>query len=324
MPGLRCWGWRVGSSDRPNTPLMHHPRRPSDAGARRPIRWLSFVALAFWPLLASTAPLGHGNLGHMEKLLNGKLAPSPEGSEFVQVREHIVLGYRVTEVVLGRASIDDTLPLVVQFHGRGDHPHIPGGDHANREPARLMLPWAPQKLGDGFTWFPLSVTERDKDPKVLGHYIRERSDEFAKVLEVFQTRRPTEGRALVSGFSQGGMMSFALALRHPERIDGAFPVAGWLPDHLVRESLDPKRPSHHPPIRALHGRGDPIVPAEPTMALVDDLRERGLDVTLEVFAWDEHSMNEEMHARHTALVLERIRARREGESPLVTRPPTLG
>lgn len=286
-------------------------------------RWLPLVAIALWPLLASTAPPAHGNLGPMEKLLNGKLAPSPEGSEFVQVREHIVLGYRVTEVVLGRADIDDELPLMVQFHGRGDHPHIPGGDHANTEPARLMLPWAPAKLGEGFTWFPLSITERDKDPKVLGHYIRERADEFAKVLEVFQTRRPTEGHALVSGFSQGGMMSFALALRHPDRIDGAFPVAGWLPDHLIDESFDPKRPSY-PPIRALHGRGDPIVPAEPTMALVDDLRNRGLDITLEVFSWDEHSMNEEMHARHTELVLELIRGRREGEATPSARPPTLG
>ena len=59
----------------------------------------------------------------------------------MQVREHIVLGYRVTEVVLGRADIDDELPLMVQFHGRGDQPHIPSGDHANTEPARLMLPW---------------------------------------------------------------------------------------------------------------------------------------------------------------------------------------
>lgn len=276
-------------------------------------------ALALWPLLVSTATFGGGNLGDMEKLLNGKAVPSPDGSEFVQVREHLVLGYRVTEVVLGRASIDDELPLVVQFHGRSDKPWIPQGDHANTEPTRLMLPWAPEKLGEGFTWFPLSITERDKEPKVLGHYIRERVDEFAKVLEVFQTRRPTEGKAIVSGFSQGGMMSFGLALRHPAQIDGAFPSAGWLPAHLVEESVDPKRA--HPPIRALHGRGDPIVPVEPTIAMVDDLKARGLDVTLEVFAWDEHSMNEEMHARHTELLLELIRGRRE---PAPAHPPQLG
>lgn len=300
---------------------MNRPR-PHGGGGRRLNRWMPLVALAFWPLLASTAPLDHGNLGQMEKLLNGKLAPSPEGSDFVQVREHMVLGYRVTEVVLGRAEIDDELPLVVQFHGRADKPWIPQGDHANTEPTRMMLPWAPEKLGEGFTWFPLSITERDKDPKVLGHYIRERADEFAKVLEVFQTRRPTEGRALVSGFSQGGMMSFALALRHPDRIDGAFPCAGWLPDHLVTESVDPKRASY-PPIRALHGRGDPIVPVEPTITLVDGLRERGLDITLEVFEWDEHSMNEEMHARHTTQLLELIRQRREGDVSAL-RPPTLG
>ena len=58
--------------------------------------------------------------------------------------------------------------------------------------------------------------------------------------------RPTEGRALVAGFSQGGMLTFGLALHHPDLFDGAYPIAGWFPLHLVDSVIDPTRryPAH--------------------------------------------------------------------------------
>lgn len=226
----------------------------------------------------------------------------------VQVREHEVFGMRVTEVILGRATFDEELPTLVQFHGRADSPTVPTGDHSQTRPVRMLLPWAPEPLGEGFTWFPLSITERDKPEKILGHHIRERADEVAKVLAEMMQRRPTEGGLLVSGFSQGGMMTFALALRHPELIDGAFPVAGWLPWFLVEEAFDPE--VKYPPIHAMHGRGDPIVPYRPTSELVDKLRQLGLAATMELFVWDEHTMSLEMHARHRELMLDLIRRRR--------------
>ena len=309
---------------------MHRPRRPTHgaSGRRRILRRLRpLLALALWPLLASTTASTYRSLV-VEKLMNGKAAPSPEGSTHVQVREHRVLGYRVTEVVLGRAAIDAELPLVVRFHGRSSRPHIPSGDFSAASPVRLMLPWAPEKLGDGFTWFPLSVTER-KHRKVLGHYVRERADEFAKVLAFFLLQRPTrtvdgpggepsQPRALVAGFSQGGIMAFALALRHPALIEAAFPMAGWLPEFFVNEAVTPK--VAYPPIRAIHGRGDPVVPAEPAVRIVDMLRDLGLDATIELFPWDEHSTSAEMWARHE----EHMREFLEPAKPPAAGPLILG
>ena len=273
---------------------------------------LRFVAAcALWITLTSlsVSPARRDEV----KAFVGVAGSVPEGSVNVQVREHEVLGMRVTEVILGRAAFDEELPTVVQFHGRADRPTVPTGDHSTTRPVRMLLPWAPEPLGEGFTWFPLSITERDKPEKILGHHIRERSDEVAKVLTEMMRRRPTEGGLLVSGFSQGGMMTFALALRHPELVDGAFPVAGWLPSFLIDEllvdgGLDPA--VKYPPIHAMHGRGDPIVPYRPTSALIDRLRALGLPATMELFVWDEHSMSLEMHARHRELMLDLIRSRR--------------
>ena len=263
--------------------------------------------MAVAPLLLSTTQRRPIMVPHM-KAWHGKAAPSPLGSRFVQVREHTLFGMRLTEVILGDATLDAELPLMVRFHGRGDRPHIPGGDHSRTEPMRLLLPWAPEKLGDGFTWFPLSITER-KHPKVLGHYIREGSDRVSKVIRGFMERRPTRGRALAAGFSQGGMMTFALAIRYPEILDGAFPVAGWLPMFLVEEVHAKGR--SYPPIRAMHGKGDPVVPVEPAVELVRELRALGLDATMELFDCDEHSMSDAMHTRHAEHIREILNGRPE-------------
>lgn len=249
------------------------------------------------------------------KSMRGRLVAPPEGSQYVQVREHEIFGIRVTEVVLGPAEIDDTLPMLVHFHGRGDRPHLPQGDHGGTPATRLLFPWAPDTLGDGYTWFPLSVTERDKPEKVLGHFIRERSTQVAKVLRVMAEERPTEGQPFVTGFSQGGMMAFALALLHPHHIDGAVPVAGWLPNFLVEEAFSES--DEFPPIRAMHGSGDPIVPLAPTQELVADLQRRNVNIELEVFSWDKHSMTDEMHTRHRTLILSLIDAMRARRRPQV-------
>ena len=257
------------------------------------------LPIGLWFCLASmTTPLPNFD---SSKAYCGRGVDAPEGSRFVQVREHEIFGIRVTEVVLGPADLEDELPMLVHFHGRGDRPHLPTGDHAGTPATRLIYPWAPEPLGDGYTWFPLSVTDRSKPEKVLGHHIMERSDQLAKVLDGLAERRPTRGRPFVTGFSQGGMMSFALALRHPEHVDGSVPVAGWLPPYLVSDAL--RRHDRVPPIRAMHGRGDRIVKLAPTVELVSGLRDAGVDASLEVFEWNDHSMNMPMHHRHRELLI---------------------
>ncbi|MCB9599135.1 MAG: hypothetical protein H6720_02065 [Sandaracinus sp.] len=219
----------------------------------------------------------------------------------------------MTEVVLGRASLDDELPMVVYLHGRGSRPELPRGDHENTTPVRMLFPWAPDRLGDGYSWFPVSITE-GFDPKVLGYYIEQRADQLAHVLKRMMYVRPTEGRALVAGFSQGGMLTFGLALHHPDLFDGAYPIAGWFPIHLVDQVVDPSR--RYPEIRALHGDRDPVVPSRQTRALVERLASLGLDATFETHRSRRHLTTDAMSERHKSFMLGIIRRRRQVELDL--------
>lgn len=265
-------------------------------------------AIALWLMLVSGVQSGPVQELWQAKYDGGKRVDAPLESRHVQVREHWVAGFRVTEVVLGRTHVDAELPLIVNFHGRASAPRVPEGDHTDTPPVRMMFPWAPDHLGDGYTWFPISITEDQYPDKVLGNYIQRRVDQLTHVLKQFRARRPTEGLPIVSGFSQGGMLAFGLAVLRPETIDAAFPLAGWLPPYLAQQYVDPTHA--YPPIRAINGDGDPVVPLGDTRDVVELLQELGIDAQLDVFETDRHRMSNEAWVLYKRYVRHAIERRR--------------
>jgi phospholipase/carboxylesterase len=219
--------------------------------------------------------------------------PIPNGVEGVQAREHRVAGLYVLEVVLGHVDFDAPLPIVVMLHGRGDRPRVPGGPFAGAPtPMRLLLPRAPKPLGNGYTWLPISVTENRAD--VLADTLRRRAAQLAEVIAHFRATRPTPGKTIVAGFSQGAMLTYSLAILHPELIDVALPIAGWLPPTLLPSEVPPIR---RVPIRSVHGVADPVVRIEPTRQLVASLRGLGYEVEWIEEPGTEHVVSPTMNAQ---------------------------
>lgn len=203
-------------------------------------------------------------------------------------REGRAHGIRYLEVVIG-ADADARLPLVVFFHGRGDRAHrtwIRGF----AEPARYVFPEAKAAFGSGFSWFSYIAGEADTD--VVAAAIAGSTENVHAMLEALVSERPTRGKPIVSGFSQGGHLSFALALLHPESVAFALPVGGDLPEPLW--------PAHkaagtqYPAIVALAGREDRVIRFASTERTVNALRERGFDVTLHAFDGAGHELRSDM------------------------------
>jgi phospholipase/carboxylesterase len=65
-------------------------------------------------------------------------------------------------------------------------------------------------------------------------------------------------KVFVAGFSQGGLMALALALRHPERFRGCAPVGGWLPPSFAAPA---PAGSALPSILVCHSPQDPLIPS---------------------------------------------------------------
>lgn len=183
------------------------------------------------------------------------------------------------EIVTGGAVAGDVLPIVVAVHGLGDTPRGLATLFEDLPmKARVVLPQGPERWNAGFTWFPLPW---DPGGRTLFEQGLTRSrDRLATLVESLRRARPGAGRPVLTGFSQGGMLAFAVGIARPDLVVRVIPIAGWVPGSFV-----PARPPDgpHTPIRALHGEADPLLGFEPTQRLVARLVSAGFDASLRGF-----------------------------------------
>lgn len=201
---------------------------------------------------------------------DGPATPSNEGPPTAAGLEYL-------EVIVGDANPTDPLPMVIAIHGLGDRPdnfvHVFSGWGGR---ARLILPRATDPTeGGGYSWFPTRARSQDVD--LLASEISGAAKKIADAIAQLQRDRPTLGKPIVTGFSQGGMLTFALAVEHPDVVGHAVAVGGWLPPPLWPKSKDDR---NYPPLVALHGTADVAVKYPPTADAVGHLEGLGFDVKL--------------------------------------------
>jgi phospholipase/carboxylesterase len=199
------------------------------------------------------------------------------------------------ELVTGGASPEDDLPVIVAIHGLGDSPagFAPVFDRFTAR-TRVVIPRAPHPYGGGFAWFAARTQDGDVDR--LARELDRATETIERLLAELSAKHGTT--PVLTGFSQGGMLSFAIAAKHPERIKAAVPVAGWLPDHLLPKT----KPAKPPLVRAMHGTLDPVVPLSLDRQTCERLRALGWDVELLTYEGIDHSVSLEMHRTWMALL----------------------
>lgn len=218
--------------------------------------------------------------------------PPPDREGFV-VRQNERNGIYYLEVVIGAAAWDDPLPMIVVLHGRGGSAQIPGGPFLGlTHPVRVIVPQAPDPLGAGWEWLPVYVGQGLVDR--LSSTLFQAASRLAALLRSFIADRPTRGLPIVTGFSQGALLTLTLAIHHDDVVGAAFPLASWLPPPLTPTYR--RTDLHFPPIRSMHGTADPIIPIGPTRELFSELETMGYDVDLVEFEGVTHTMSSEENA----------------------------
>jgi phospholipase/carboxylesterase len=109
---------------------------------------------------------------------------------------------------------------------------------------------------------------------------------------------------VLTGFSQGGILTFAVATSRPELVSSALPLAGMLPQRLWPRA--PPAGTQTVPLRALHGERDDLLPAAATEALVAHLRELGFDASLRTYPGVGHFVTAPMLRDYHALLREAV------------------
>lgn len=205
-----------------------------------------------------------------------------------------VEGVHYFERVTGGAAADAELPMIVAIHGLGDNPrdfaHLFDGFD---QPARVIFPRALDAHEPGWSWFPIRA--RDPDVEALAAGIEKAADTLAPAIAALAKDRPTVGKPIVTGFSQGGMLTFTLAVHHGELFSAAFPVGGWFPPPLM-DDADKTAPADAPPMVAFHGDQDRAVKYLPTAECVAALQEANYSVELKTYEGVGHAIPPAMRA----------------------------
>jgi len=180
---------------------------------------------------------------------------------------------------------DETAPLVVAIHGMGDKPdNWIDSWRTFPEKAQIVLPRAFTKYGEGYSWFEFRDGMTDAE---FGAEVGAAEEKLWKAIAKLAGPR----RIIVTGFSQGGMLSFAIAARHAGQVVYAFPVSGSCPGPLL-----PKDKAKAAPLVAFHGTSDNVLAFKWGQGAVNAFKEQGNDATLKAYPGVGHTITPEMRA----------------------------
>jgi predicted esterase len=193
------------------------------------------------------------------------------------------------ERVTGGARPEDALPLIVAVHGLGDRPEgfvrlLEGLDF----PARVVAPRGVEAVGEGYGWFPRSNPPGDFDG--LAGPVGASAERLVGLIAWLRAKRPTRGPVVITGFSQGGVLSFAVAARGPGVVDLALPLAGYPVAGLRGEA------KAMAPVCAFHGDADARIPYGPTAEAVRSWEASGAPVRLKTYAGVGHTLPASLRA----------------------------
>jgi phospholipase/carboxylesterase len=152
-------------------------------------------------------------------------------------------------------------PLLLMLHGYGSDENdlFSFADELNdrflvvsvRAPNRL--PWG------GNAWYDINFTgsqDRFGDPEQALASMKLVAGLIAELKNKFKT-----GKTVLLGFSQGAILSYALSLHHPELIDKALTLSGYIFADIMPKSLNNSLTDHLEFFMS-HGTQDEVIPID--------------------------------------------------------------
>jgi phospholipase/carboxylesterase len=167
----------------------------------------------------------------------------------------IAEGFKYVEIVRNTENVRVDLPVIIGFHYSSSTPQEAANDYDQITiPVRIILPQGNFRKRAGYTYFPVDYYSKDTLSQIsISKQIVDSIAVFVNTIGDKYNRKP-----IVSGFSQGGDLSFLLAVYYPDLITAAFPLAGYI--HSKRWTDEGLQKQKLTPIFIYQGEEDKIVP----------------------------------------------------------------
>lgn len=171
-------------------------------------------------------------------------------------------------------------PALVVLHGLGGNErNLFALGQAVAPDAVVIALRAPLVRGpDSFSWFPVQFT-----PQGPVHDVAEAERSRVRIVEFVRALKQDPAidgeRITLLGFSQGAILSEAIALTEPELISGAVLISG----RTLPELKPVPGAKTRPHVLVLHGRRDTVLPYENGVTTKDVLSNAGYEVEFRSF-----------------------------------------
>jgi len=203
-----------------------------------------------------------------------------------------VAGVRYLESVTGGGDPSQPLPMLVVFHSRGASAAGAAKFGAIQTPVRVIRPEGTIRLpSNAPSWF--SLPSKTSDTGTYHREMSERSAELGRFLAELVQCRPTIGRPVVTGTSEGAHVAYLLASQNASQVQGAVPLLGYLPQPFWNAGMAPTS--------AMHGTNDNTVPYARTKAYWDAMKASGANLATQSFPTG-HSVSSAMTSAWYAAV----------------------
>lgn len=184
-------------------------------------------------------------------------------------------------------------PLILLLHGVGSNERDLFS-FADRLPGNFLVisARAPLTIGpDSYAWFQIDYST---GKRVINYPQAEKSRvQLLKFLEQLQTEHPyDEKQVYLCGFSQGGIMSYSLALTRPELVKGIAILSGRLLDE-VKALVATDEQVKHLKIFMAHGTQDNVIGLEHARNALSFLKSKKLQPSYKEYPLG-HGINNEV------------------------------
>lgn len=154
-------------------------------------------------------------------------------------------------------------PLLLMLHGYGSHEEDLFS-FANELPDELLIvsARAPIPMGfGGYAWYTIHFEADDKKFSDIPEALEARNTLVKFIDELQEAYHFNPENSFLMGFSQGTILSCAVALSYPEKIHNIIALSGYINEELIETQKD-STSYKNLDFFCSHGSVDPVIPVE--------------------------------------------------------------
>ena len=218
-------------------------------------QWLANRCQALLSIGVSLACLTCQAEGRSSLLQTGADCTPAADWERAPLQESLLANLRFSCLLTGGARADEKLPWIVALHGVGSSAkEMARNLHRLEGRARVYaLEGSLPFLDGGRDWFGAPPWG---NPTLFSAGVADSADRVVRFIHERRARPENAGLPVLTGYSQGGILSLVLSTRHASQFRAVVSIAGLLTSDLLPEAAS-RAPSL--PIIAFHGARDAVL-----------------------------------------------------------------